>query len=48
MNKEKKLKLTGDSMVNGISEEGLSINHKLKLANFLGGAIEKILKKHVI
>ena len=37
--------LTGDSMVNGISEKGLSVNHKLKIVNFSGGTNEKILGK---
>ena len=29
-NKKKKIVLTGDSMVIGISEKGLSVNHKVK------------------
>ena len=29
--KKKKIGLTGDSMINGISEKGLSVNHKEKL-----------------
>ena len=41
--KKKKIVLTGDSMVNGISEKGLSVNHKVKIVNFAGG--EKILEK---
>ena len=32
-------------MVNGISEKGLSVNHKVKIVNFPGGASEKILEK---
>ena len=32
-------------MVNGISEEGLSVNHKLKIVNFQGGTSGKILDK---
>ena len=32
-------------MVNGISEKGLSVNHKVKILNFLGGISEKILDK---
>ena len=39
------MELTGDSMVNGISEKGLSVNHKVKIVNFPGGASEKILEK---
>ena len=32
-------------MVNGISEKGLSVNHKAKIVNFPGGTREKILEK---
>ena len=42
---KKKIVLTGDSMVNGISEKGLSVNHKVKIVNFPGGTREKILEK---
>ena len=42
---KKKIVLTGDSVVNGISEKGLSVNHKVKILNFLGGISEKILDK---
>ena len=42
---KKKIVLTGDSMVNGISEKGLSVNHKIKIINFPGGTSEKILEK---
>ena len=31
LRKYKKIALNGDSMVNGISEKGLSVNHKIKL-----------------
>ena len=41
----KKIVLTGDSMVNGISEKGLSVNHKVKIVNFPGGTSKKILEK---
>ena len=37
--------MTGDSVVNGISEKGLSVNYKVKILNFLGGISEKILDK---
>ena len=43
--KKKKIVLTGGSMVNGISEKGLSVNHKIKIINFPGGTSEKILEK---
>ena len=32
-------------MVNGISEKGLSVNHKVKIVHFPGGTSEKILEK---
>ena len=32
-------------MVNGISEKGLSLDHKVKILNFLVGTSEKILGK---
>ena len=32
-------------MVNGTSEKGLSVNHKVKIAEFPGGTSEKILEK---
>ena len=32
-------------MVYGISEKGFSVNHKVKIVNFPGGASEKILEK---
>ena len=32
-------------MVNGISEKGLSVNHKVKIVKFPDGASEKILEK---
>ena len=37
--------LAGESMVNSISEKGLSLNCKVKLVNFPGGTSEKILEK---
>ena len=43
--KKKKILLTGDSMVNGISEKGLSVNHKVNIVIFSGDASEKILEK---
>ena len=39
--KKKKIVLTGGSMVNGISEKGLSVNHKIKIINFPGGTSER-------
>ena len=32
-------------MVNGISEKGLSVNHKVQIVHFPGGTSEKILEK---
>ena len=43
--RKKKIILTGDFMVNGISEKGLSVNHKVKTVKFPGGTSEKILEK---
>ena len=45
LNKKKKLVLTGDSMVNGIFEKGLSVNHKAKILNFPGGTNERKIKE---
>ena len=45
LSRKKKIALTGDSMVNGISEKGLSVNHKVKIVNFPCGTNEKILEK---
>ena len=42
---KKKIVLTGDSMLSGISEKGLGVNHKVKIVNFPGGKSEKILEK---
>ena len=45
LSRKKKIVLTGDSIVNGISEKVLSVNHKVKNVNFPGGTSEKILEK---
>ena len=42
---KKKIVLTGDSIVNGISEKGLSVNQEVKTVNFSGGTSGKILDK---
>ena len=42
---EKKIVSIGDSIMNGISEEGLSVNYKVKIVNFPGSTWEKILEK---
>ena len=39
---KKKIVLIGDSMVHGISEKALSVNHKVKIVNFQGGTSEKM------
>ena len=36
-----KIILTGDSMVNGISEKGLGVNQKVKIVNFPGDKIKR-------
>ena len=43
--KKKKIVLTRDSMINGISKKGFSINHNVKIVNFPGGTSEKILEE---
>ena len=43
--KKKKIVLTGDTMVNGISEKGLNVNQKVNIVNFPGGTSKKILEK---
>ena len=43
--KKKKIVLTGVSMVNGISEKGLTVNQKVKIVKFPGGTCEMILEK---
>ena len=45
MSRKKKIALNRDSIVNGISEKGLSVNHKVKIVHFPGGTSEKILEK---
>ena len=45
LSRKKKIILAGDSMVNSISEKGLSVNLKVKIVNFPGGTSEKILGK---
>ena len=42
---KKKIVLTGNSIVNGISEKGLSVNQEVKTVNFSGGTSGKILDK---
>ena len=37
--------MTGDFMINDISEKGLSVNYQVKIVNFPGGTSEKILEK---
>ena len=43
--KKKKIVLTGDSVVTGISEKGLRDNHKVNTVSFPGGTSENILEK---
>ena len=40
---KKKVVITGDSMLNGLHEKGLSMNHKVKVKNYPGGTSETIL-----
>ena len=41
---KKRVVITGDSMLNGIHETGLSKNHTVKINNFPGGTSEMVLK----
>ena len=45
LSKKKKIVLTWDTMVNGISEKGLNVNQKINIVNFPGGTSKKILGK---
>ena len=40
---KKKVVITGDSMLNGLHEKGLSMNHNVKVKNYPGGTSETIL-----
>ena len=44
-NIKKKVVITGDSMLNGINERGLSKHQKVKVKNFSGGMGEKIVEE---
>ena len=41
---KKRVVITGDSMLNGIHEKGLSKNHTVKINNFSGGTSETVLQ----
>ena len=45
MNKKRKVVVTGDSLLNGISEKGLSRDHQVTVKNFPGGTSEKVLEE---
>ena len=45
LNKNKKVVVTGDSLLNGISEKGLSRDHQVTVKNCLGGISEKVLEE---
>ena len=44
-NSKRKVVVTGDSMLNGINERGLSKHQNVKIQNFPGGTTETILDK---
>ena len=44
-NDKKKVVVTGDSLLNGINERGLSKRHKVNVQNFPGGTSETILEE---
>ena len=41
---KRKVVITGDSLLNGLNEKGLSRNHRVKVNNFPGGTSETILE----
>ena len=45
LNKKKKVVVAGDSLLNGISEKGLSRDHQVTVKNLPGGATEKLLEE---
>ena len=45
LNKEKKVVVAGDSLLNGISEKGLSRDHQVTVKNLPGGTTEKVLEE---
>ena len=45
MSRKKKTVSRGNSMVNGISTKGHSVNHKVKIVNLPGSTNEKIPEK---
>ena len=45
MNEKKKVVVTGDLLLNGINERGLSKPHKVNVQNFPGGTSETILEE---
>ena len=44
-NKKRKIVITGDSLLNGINEWGLSKHHQVKIQNYPGGTSETIPEK---
>ena len=45
LNKKRKVVVTGDSLLNGISKKGLLRDHQVTVNNFLGGTSEKGLEE---
>ena len=45
LNKKKKVIVTGNSLLNGIREKGLSRDHQVTVKNFPSETIEKVLKE---
>ena len=45
LNKKKKVFVAGDSLLNGISEKGLSRDHQVTVKNLPGGTTEKVLEE---
>ena len=44
-NRRKKIVVTGDSMLNGVNQKGLSMSHNAKVKNYPGATCEGILDK---
>ena len=44
-NRRKKIVVTGDSMLNGVNEKGLSKSHNVKVNNYPGATREDILTR---
>ena len=46
-NRRKKIVVTGDSMLNGVNEKGLSMSHNVKVKNYPSASSETSLKRFI-